>query len=337
MLTSTNMTDSFYNGCIIIDGCSCLNSQQELWRYRKGQVTAVAVPIYPLYANTTDIINGIIKWYDLYEQNSHYMEIRKADDISEAKQNNKLGIILSLIDPNDILANPSLLKVYHRLGIRRIQFFQDRQNSIGSSYMEQNDNGLSIYGRNIIEKMNDIGILIDLSHAGCRTALDIIEASTDPVVFSNSNSRSVYNVPRNITDEQAVRIAEKGGLIGTTAFPAFLSKSNYPEVSLLLDNIDYFVSLVGIDHVAWGVEYYWMQEKLTDIETAMVNYRQNRKVGLTDSTVNPPPYYYPSEVHLPEYYPNAVTLLRDRGYRDSEIKKLLGENYMRIFRSVWKD
>lgn len=336
MQTSNHTADSFYNDCIIIDGCSCINSQCELWRYRKGSVTAIAVPIYPLYANTTEIISGVLKWYDLCDQNSQYMGIYTADDILEAKQKGKLGIIMSLLDPNDILANPSLLKVYHRLGIRRIQFFQNRQNAIGSSYMEQSDSGLSAYGRNIINKMNDAGILIDLSHAGCRTALDIIEASSDPVVFSNSNSRTIYNVPRNITDEQAVKIAEKGGLIGTTAFPAFLSKSNYPEVDLLLDNIDYFVQLAGIDHVAWGIEYYWMQEKLADIETAMVDYQQSRKAGLADSAMNPPPYYYPLEIRLPEYYPNAVALLRERGYSSSDIKKLLGENYMRIFRAVWK-
>ncbi len=336
MKMSNNNSGIFYDNSIVIDGCSCFNMREELWRYQKGRVTAVVVPVYPLYANTSDIINETIKWYDLLDQNSQYLGIYTAEDILRAKESNRLGIILSLMDPNDIQANPSVLKAYYRLGIRRIQFFQNRQNSIGSSYMEKHDNGLSSYGKKIVRMMNELGILIDLSHAGYQTSLDIIEESSKPVVFSHSNSRSVYDVPRNITDEQAIAVAKKGGLIGTTAFPAFLSRSNYPGIESLLDNIDYFVNLVGIDHVSWGVEYYWMQEKLTDIETAMVGYQQRMEVGLTDVQIQPPPYHYPSEIQLPEYYPNAAEILTKHGYCESDVKKLLGENYLRIFRTVWK-
>ncbi len=332
----SNDKRSLYDTSIIIDGCSCIHSEDELWHYQKGRVTAVTAPIYPLYANTSDIINGVVKWYNILEQNSRYMGIYTADDIEEAKRSGKLGIILSLLDPNDIQANPFILKAYYRLGVRRIQFFQNRQNSIGNSYMESKDNGLSDYGRKIIELMNELGMLIDISHAGYYTSMDIIEASTKPVVFSHSNSKSIYDVPRNIEDEQAIAVAKKGGLIGTTAFPAFLSSSNYSDVELLLDNIDYFVNLVGIDHVAWGVEYYWMQEKLTDIETAMDGYQKRVEIGHVDVTITPPPYHYPPEVELPEQYPNAVELLEKHGYKEPDIRKLLGENYIRIFRSVWK-
>ncbi len=334
-ITSDN-SGNFYDDSIVIDGCSCFNLQEELWRYQKGRVTAVVVPVYPLYANTSDIINEMIKWYDLLDQNTQYMGIYTADDVLKAKSSNKLGIILSLMDPNDIQANLSILKAYYRLGIRRIQFFQNRQNSIGSSYMEEHDNGLSTYGKKIVRMMNELGIMIDLSHAGYRTSLDIIEESSKPVVFSHSNARSIYNVPRNIADEQAIAVAEKGGLIGTTAFPAFLSQSNYPDIELLLNHIDYLVNLVGIDHVAWGIEYYWMQEKLTDIATAMSGYQQRIEIGLTDSAIQPPPYHYPPEIQLPEFYPNAAEILVKHGYSQVDVKKLLGENYLRVFRSVWK-
>jgi len=334
---TTRDWDPLYNEAIVIEGSESMESYDHFWRYREGGVTVLAGSVYPVYGYLPETIRAITKWYNFIDQDTRFMEILTLEDIYLAKRSSKLGIILSLLDISDIQANLSLLKVYYRLGIRRIQPCYNGTNSIGSGSGETRDSGLSVLGEKIIKEMNKLGILIDLSHSGVRTSMEAMEITKKPVVFSHSNSSTVYNAARNVNDEQAMRAAQTGGLIGVTGFPAFISKSNHPKVAAMLNHLDYLVSLVGIDHVGLGIDYFWMQETFCSINEAMRGYNYRIENGLWSKNTYPPPYYYyPEEIRSPELYANIVPALRSRGYAESDIKKILGENYLRVLSEVWQ-
>jgi membrane dipeptidase len=184
--------------------------------------------------------------------------------------------------------------------------------------------------------MNRAGVIVDCSHTGHRTTMEAIEASSAPVVFSHANAHAVHPSPRNIRDDQIKAIAATGGLVGTVGYPAFVSLSPRPSLDEFIAHIDYMVELVGIDHVALGLDYFTGMDPITSLSAARSEYKFYIESGAwTSASYPPPPYVFPAGIETTANLPNLTARLLDRGYKVEEVRKILGGNWVRVYRSVW--
>ncbi|MGE0719382.1 MAG: dipeptidase, partial [Alphaproteobacteria bacterium] len=196
--------------------------------------------------------------------------------------------------------------------------------------------GLSKFGVALVRRLDELRIVVDCTHTGYRTTMDAIEMATRPVVFSHSNPRAVKDSPRNIRDDQIKAVAATGGLVGMVGFPAFVAAKEKPTLDDFIDHIDYTVQLVGPDHVALGIDYYGAQHPYASAEEARALYDGWVASGhWNPASYPPPPYHYPQGIETPDKLPAIAPALAARGYDADAIRKILGGNWVRVFRAVW--
>ena len=171
--------------------------------------------------------------------------------------------------------------------------------------------------------MNRVGMLIDMSHGGIKTSLDVIEASKDPIIFSHSNAQGVNPHVRNLTDEQIKAIVNKNGVIGINGMGLILGVEE-PTTEKYIEHINYICNLVGsVDNIAIGLDLIYFNEMLP--------------IFFEKSGFNYPKGYLGSMKGLqPEQIDEIIETLLRSHYSDEDIKKILGENFLRVASKVWK-
>ncbi len=252
-----------------------------------------------------------------------YIIVKKADDILKAKQENKLALGFWFQGSTPLANDINLIETYYILGIRQILLAYNTRNSIGDGILEKNDAGLSAFGYKVVEEMNRVGMLIDMSHGGIKTSLDVIEASKDPIIFSHSNAQGVNPHARNLTDEQIKAIANKNGVIGINGMGLILGVEE-PTTEKYIEHINYICNLVGsVDNIAIGLDLIYFHEMLP--------------IFFEKSGLNYPKGYLGSMKGLqPEQIDQIIETLIISHYSDEDIKKILGDNFLRVTSKVWK-
>ena len=166
--------------------------------------------------------------------------------------------------------------------------------------------------------------------------MDAIAASSRPTVFSHANAYALHASPRNIKDDQIKAAAASGGLVGVNGFPPFLGSSTRPTIDRFIEHLDYMVELVGIDHVALGIDYYEGMYPVADAKQAAAFFKQQLvQRRWSEASYPPPPHYYPEGMSTPKELPNLTERLVARGYSHDDVRKVIGGNWMRVFREVW--
>lgn len=321
---------------ILIDAvCPLLQQPEHLALYREGGCTAVA-PTMGGWESAASTFRSLGQWVRLVREQEHLAWIRSADDVRAAKEAGKLGIIPHFQGTEPIEDSLDLVDAYKEAGVGIIQLSYNVKNRVGDGCEERTDAGLSRFGLKLIERMNKARVIVDCSHTGYRTTMEAIEASSAPVVFSHANPRAVHPSPRNILDEQFTAVAATGGLVGMVGFPAFVSSSPRPTMAEFLAHIDYAVALIGIDHVALGIDYFTGMDGLATLPEAEALYASFIERGLwSRSSYPPPPWTYPAGIETPAGLPSLTEALLDHGYAVEDVKKILGENWLRVYGAVW--
>lgn len=252
-----------------------------------------------------------------------FMIVKKVDDILKAKKEKKLALGFWFQGATPLANDIRLIETYYLLGIRHILLAYNTRNAIGDGILEKNDAGLSAFGYKVIEEMNRVGMIIDMSHGGIQTSLDVIEASKDPIVFSHSNAQGVNSHVRNLTDEQIKAIANKKGVIGINGMGLILGVEK-PTPEKLVEHIDYINHLTGsADHVSLGLD--------------LVHFTEMLPIFYEKSGQEYPKNYMGSMEGLqPEQINEIIETLIRSHYSDEDIKKILGENFLRVASKVWK-
>jgi membrane dipeptidase len=203
------------------------------------------------------------------------------------------------------------------------------RNLVGDGCLERTDCGLSGFGLEVIEEINRLGILIDLSHVGYRTTMEAIEASKKPVAFTHANPRALCDHPRNKTDEQIKALVKKGGVIGANVYPPFLAAGSKATMKDVIEVIDYLVKLAGIDHVAIGTDF--TEGQPDEYFAYMVTGRSKKGPAMKLEL----PIINPEGIRNAADFPNLTRALLGHGYSESDVKKIMGENWLRLFSEVW--
>jgi len=265
-----------------------------------------------------------------------------AEDIRRAHADGKLCLVWELNSPpvagrmEDGYEELRWLDIFHMLGVRVMHLTYNRRNLIGTGCTERADGGLSEFGCDVIRRMNELGILVDVPHSSRQTALDAARVSEKPIVASHTCCRALYDHPRGRTDEEIKAIAEKGGVIGILTIPTFIGEKG--DLATMLDQIDHVANLVGVDHVAIGTDAGY-GAPAPEVELRPMpkgrpgnwwgNWRDVRvyEKGVSEENRTGSLAW----TNWPFFTVGLVT----RGYSDTDIEKILGGNLLRVVGEVW--
>jgi membrane dipeptidase len=265
------------------------------------------------------LLNFMRQW--LLERPADYLLVQSPEDVALAKQTNRLGVFFDVEGMLPVQDDPSRVRRLYSLGVRWMLVAYNRNNAAGGGCLDD-DSGLTAIGRRIIDEMDAAGMVLCLSHTGAQTAQQALEHTRNPAILSHSNPAALHAHPRNVSDELIRACAAKGGVIGLNGIGPFLGVRE-DIVPALVRNIGYAVDLVGPEHVGLGIDYLFDQDELeADKQANPSMYPPD--LGGTYATVEP------------EAMPDIVEGLCGLGLDDSAIRGILGENWLRIARQVWK-
>jgi membrane dipeptidase len=237
----------------------------------------------------------------------YFVRVDGPEDLARAKDSGKIGIILGMQDANHLRSLDDV-ETFYRMGQRLMQLTYNSENLLGSGCMARPDRGLTAFGRDVVARMNSIGMAIDISHCGQRTSIDAIAASNRPVLITHSNCRAlVPGVARCKPDEVIQAAARRGGVLGITAVRHFVRSAGRASIEDVLDHFDHATRLVGVEHVGVGSDF--------DLDAH-------------------PSYDIPGLNHTTRVYELTEGLIR-RGYSDTHIGLMLGGNFQRALQSIW--
>jgi membrane dipeptidase len=273
---------------------------------------------------------------DLDRHPEALMKIKTAADLQKAKATGRLGLIYGFQDTLPVGADLDRLTTFQGLGVRIIQMTYNRRNLAGDGCLEPADAGLSRLGREMIERMNALGLLVDLGHGGKRTTLDTIAASKKPVAITHTGCAALADLPRNKTDEELRRLAEKGGVAGIYLMP-FLRTQGQPMAEDVVRHIAHAVDVCGEDHVGIGTDGQISAVQLTPeyVEQFRANVEERRRLGISAPGESLDVYTFVPDLNTPRRFEQIAWHLSQRGFSDDRIAKILGGNFARLFAEVW--
>jgi membrane dipeptidase len=335
---------ALHRSSTVIDGCSFfLRGYND--RIRRSGVTAVNFTVPDTNHDTAGALGAIREYYEIARRDANIAIVRATSDIERCKAEEKLGVIIGCQNSRFLGTELVLVEMFARLGLRVVQLTYNERNFAGDGYMEPVDAGLSFFGRSLIAELSACGIVLDLSHIGERTFSEAVDASKDPVVVSHVGVRKFVDHPRTVSDEQLKRVAMTGGVVGITSHGAFNWRggNQRPQLGDFLDAIEHAIGVAGIDHIGIGtdsvVEPGGYPPKVRD--NAAMTYEPYSASQVERGRKFASVTGVPTDDHLEgfasmEHWPRITQGLQDRGYKDLEIQKVLGLNFVRVFRKVWQ-
>ena len=249
--------------------------------------------------------------------------IKSRKDLEKEFSKEKLTILMGVEGLRAVGNNLDWLDTLYNLGYRLAALTWNEKNILGTGAGENSCEGLTEIGKKAVRKMNELGMIVDVSHANEKTFWDIAEISTKPFIASHSNARALCDVPRNLTDEQIKAVAQSGGVIGVNGYIGFIKKCDFsstvpienpdlsskPDLKDLADNIDYIVGLVGVDYVGLGFDFCeYLSEELKDTN--------------------------PKNLEDASKCQNMIEELRKRGYSENDIEKIAYKNFLRVIKEI---
>lgn len=264
------------------------------------------------------------------------MKVRSAADLDRAKSSGRLGIIYGFQDGTPLGEDLNRVKVFSRFGVRIIQLTYNRRNLLGDGCLETANAGLSRFGQQVVEKMNELGLLIDLSHCGHRTTTDAITSSKQPVAITHAGCAALADLPRNKTDEELRLLAKRGGVVGIYLMP-FLRTHGQPTSADLIRHVEHALDVCGEDHVGIGTDGVLSRIELTPefIKRHREDVANRRRLGISAPGEEEDVYTFLPDLNGPRKLETLAGQLIARGHSESRVTKILGGNFVRLFREVW--
>ncbi|MBM3503687.1 MAG: membrane dipeptidase [Alphaproteobacteria bacterium] len=274
-------------------------------------------------------MQNVAKWKNwITEHHDILRPVHSVADIRRAKAENKVGVSLGWQNCTGIDDQLGFLQIYKALGVGFIQLTYNTQNLIGTGCYESRDSGLSDFGREAVHEMNRVGIAVDLSHVGSRTCAETIRHSKKPVCYTHTCPRALRDHPRNKSDEELRLIADHGGFIGVTRFTVLLRRGQNSDLEDYLDAIEHTIDVAGEQNVGIGTD---MVQDQPDALTEYCIRDKGYARQLTDfGTVK--------ELKGLERHhemPNVTAAMLARGWSETRVRAVMGENWLRYLTEVW--
>lgn len=340
--------------CTIVDACA-FYVEKDNWQLRAGCPSALNITVpdvsNPSYGSVVEKL--VAMEHAVLASPERFMNILTVDDIAEAKRTGKVGLIFGAQSCDfaksfDLDASMAILA---RMGLRIMQIGYHSRSFAADGCDTGTDSGITMQGKALIRAMERSGVTVDLSHVGHRSTLEAMDYAEKPMIFSHSNPKALFDNLRNITDEQAKKCAATNGVIGAVAFsPLLCDETRGASIDRYVDAIAYYADLVGIDHVGVGLD--------SNVEPGA--YSREDAQSMADYYFDPTQFspgckeYYHDRVEEAlragkgrtsvateglygmANYPNLIDHLLKRGFGREDVKKVMGGNFLRVFRDTWK-
>jgi membrane dipeptidase len=278
------------------------------------------------------IYRSYSRWTALFDAIDWLEKVTTPAEAREVADGDKVGIILNIQNLGPLIGSDiDQIERLHNLGIRIMQFTYNRQNSLGAGCTESGDGGLSYKGVDVLDRMNEIGSIVDLSHCGPQTTLSAIENSSAPPCFSHSFSDVISDHARGKSDRELEALADAGGFIGINSLKFFLDPERETDsFDIFFDHVEYAIEKVGIDNVGIGSDFSEVHDTdfhpslLTDKADYEAGWREEHNIDRTNN--------FDEFNHFSDW-----KIIRDgiqERYSPEDARKLLGENFLEYWRRV---
>ena len=268
---------------------------------------------------------------------SHFRLVTKASDVLLAKEQQQIGIIMGFQSTEMFADDLNQIDFFARNGVRYMQLSYNGASQFGSGGLVKNDKGLKVLGQEALQRMEKNKVLVDLSHAGQKTVAQAIKESTRPLTISHTGCNGVYRHPRNNDDAELKAVADKGGVVGIYLMPFLEGGDSELKAEALLRHIDYAVNLCGEDHISIGSDQGVVPVNDGSAYREAIRQEVKRRIAAGISapgeTPNRPPFI--AELNSEKRMELIAWHLSKRGYRCSQIEKILGLNLLQLYRAVW--
>ncbi len=276
-------------------------------------------------------LEALTQWQARFDsQPDRLVKVLGADDIDRAHREDKLGILLGFQNATCIEGDIDNLPLLHDAGTRIIQLTYNSRNLLGDGCTERTNAGLSDFGVAVVETMNELGIAVDLSHCGEQTSRDGIAISRKPPAFTHTMCKALHDHPRAKSDELLRAMADRGGMVGIVSLGYFIGPTAETTLEDYLQHVDHAVNVAGVDHVGLASDYSLRGIRATASRESWYEPRLTRYKP--SYNVRWPPWI--SELDEPERFRTTAEALKERGYRNEDVEKLLGGNWSRYFRQA---
>ncbi len=274
-------------------------------------------------------MDGVLEYDRLIEtESAFWMKATTVADIGKAREAGKIAIFYLFQNSTQFGRDLDTVDIFYGLGVRSSQITYNFQNWAGAGCNEINDSGLTTFGHELVGKMNERGMLIDLSHAGMKTMADTIEASSAPVIVSHSCCKALFEHNRNTTDENIRAIADNGGLFGVTQMRPFMTHQIDNAVHFYYQHIEHAINVAGIEHVCIGSDRDHRRLTLTEEYLAELKAEEGPNFKREEW-----PLYF-EELNGPRRMETIWDGLSKRGMNEDQLEKLFGLNIQRLYAEV---
>jgi membrane dipeptidase len=310
--------------------------QNDLDIVRDSGVNVVKLSLAGINADFAQAVKEIAYVAQMIEVHPGYFtHVRVPADFERAKHEAKMGIIFSFESVEMLEGKLERLDLFRNLGVRVMQLSYNRKSPFAAGVMEPAGGGLTPLGKEAVKKMNALGITIDLSHANESTTSDALAASSKPVIVSHAGCVAVHSHPRNKTDDQLKRLAEKGGVIGIYDLPYLTASPKQPTVDDYMAHMEHALKVAGEDHVGIGSDV--GIEPFDTSPKGMAEFNKSeeerQKSGLAAPEEDRPTYVI--GLNIPRKLEVIAEQLLKRGYSSATVEKILGRNFARVLTETW--
>jgi len=298
-------------------------------QFKAGGVSLVVAPIWisSLFVpegalrRAVEVIDALLSEIEACPE--HIELVQTWADIERVRRAGKVGVLLAFEGAEPLGYDLAALRLFYAVGLRMMSLTWSRRNAFGDGAWDNaSRGGLTRLGRQAVAEMNRLRIVVDVSHASDRTAWDLLEVASGPVIASHSNARALREHPRNLPDDLLGAIAQTCGVIGVTAVPGFIS-ANPATLAAWVDHLEHVVEVAGLDHVGIGADFIERVRELGGIlEMAAWG---------PDFGPELPPF---DGMQGPSDLPGLTAELQRRGFSEADLAKIYHENYLRVFQAV---
>ena len=300
-------------------------------------VRATVMPVGNMADNWGEYQKDIAAKNDLLAANpDRLLLVRSAADILKAKREQKFGVVIGTQDTAMVGPELDRLAAMKKDGVMTVQLTYNNRNLSGDGALEPANAGLSKLGRATIERIESEKLLLDLSHGGARTMAEATAAAKRPLVISHTGARALTDHPRNTSDETIRAVAAKGGVVGVYFMP-FLTLDSHPRAADLIAHVEHIAKVAGEDHVGIGTDNGVLPTTLDEPTKARLKEWQLSRIKAGIAAPGEAVGVYPllEDYNSVDRYRRFVGDLSKRGWSQARLEKLMGGNFLRVYREAW--
>lgn len=341
---------SSYDNAIVIDAQGGIGDTRTLGQdfadVRSSGLTALSMTVGDV-GNAPNRLESIINdvsqtddWFQKYGDT--IVPVRRPRDLIDAKRSRRTGLILNVQDTAALEGDVTRISLLKSLGIRIVQLTYNKRNLCGDGCLEPGNAGLSDFGHQVVNELNQQRLLIDLSHGGARTISEAARASKVPVAVTHTGCRALVDNQRNLADWQMREIADRGGVVGIYFIAYLRSGIGQPALNArredLIRHIEHAANICGEDHVGLGTDNV-VPALVIDAEALAAQkqrYEERVREGVATAGEGPDVFNYVMEYNTPRRFYTLANDLAAAGWPARRIDKLIGGNFARLFSDVWE-